>query len=240
MANRSATITPQQAQQALLSLSNGAGIGRVAKRLGLHHQTLRRLLLEHDAAAFERAYQPKPKQPRTPPQPPAPAAPVQRDEAAQIRRELAAGRTIREVAKARCKSVKQIAAMLPKEELAAAAPAHHERQEKARKRAAVAEALRLLQMETEPAEVAQRVEGIKLAKAEEMAAYCKNDTLGSRWALKTFGCFTCHTGEGGTLQRRGVDLPAIWVRCRCGHEQWKAAVALAMGVATCEACGLSR
>lgn len=242
MANRSATITPRQAQEALLSLANGAGIGQVALKLGLHHQTLKRLLLAHDADAFTQVYQPAPKQQRTPPQPPAPAPAVlaQRDEVAQIQRELAAGRTIREVAKARSKSVKQIAALLPSEVVAEVAPAQHAQQEQEKKKAAVSEALRLLQMEMEPAEVVKRVEGLRLEKAEEMAAYCKSDTLGSRWALKTFGCFTCHTGTGGTIHKLGVTLPAVWVQCRCGKQQWKAAVVLAMGVAACEACGSSR
>ena len=241
MANREATITPEQAQLALLSMANGAGIGTVAGQMGLHHQTLKRLLLEHDAQAFEQVYRPEPKQRQaSPPPPPPPPAPMVRDEVAQIQRELAAGRTIREVAKARCKSVRQIAEMLPDAVVAEVAPAHHRQQEKAKQKAAAAEVLRLLQMEVEPADIVERVEGVTLQQVEEMVTYCKTDTLGSRWALKTFGCFTCHTGRSGTLSRGNVTLPAVWVRCRCGHEQWKAVMALAMGITACESCGARR
>ena len=239
MANPEVALTPEQAQFALLSMANGARIGTVAVQMGLHHQTLKRLLIEYDAQAFEKVYQPEPKQRQASPPPP-PPAPVVRDEVAQIQRELAAGRTIREVAKSRCKSVQQIAAMLPDAVVAEVAPAHHRQQEKAKQKAAAAEVLRLLQMEVEPADIVERVEGVTLQQVEEVATYCKADTLGSRWALKTFGCFTCHTGRSGTLRRGKVDLPAVWVRCRCGHEQWKAVMALAMGITACEQCGASR
>ena len=235
-------ISEEQARLALLSLANGANIGKVAKDMGLHHQTLKRLLIEFDSKAFAEVYAPKPK-PSRPIETASPLqAPVaQKDtELDSIRKELRAGLTIREVAKRRGKTVKAIAALLPPELLAEVAPKRHEDQQVIEKRGRCLEILRFLQMDIEPEGILARVPGSTDEQISGLKEICENDTLGSRWALKSIGPFFCFSGQSKPLKMGKVTMPSVLVRCRCGHEQWKSTAALSMGIAQCEKCGVSR
>lgn len=235
------SLTEDQARAALLSLANGGLIGRIAKDLGMHHQTLKRLLIEFDAAAFKEVYSAK-KEPkrRKPPRPPA-AQPNEDPEIAAIRRELKYGRSLREVAKARNKSMKAIAAMLPDDLLQEAAPRFHEKKEASARLDQNQEVLRLLQMDCEPEEILHLVEGSQEEQVQALARLCKEDTLGSRWAFKQFGPFFCYSGRSRRDRfKNGTGFVAILVRCRCGHEQWRSTIGLCMGVARCEKCGATR
>lgn len=238
-------INEEQARLALLSLANGGRIGRIAKYLGLHHQTLKRLLIEFDAKAFEAVYAPKPKPEPKPVAASYSASPLpsrektEESELALIRKELRAGLTIRDVAKRRNKRVQDIIALLPQDLQDEVDPKKHaENQE--RKRGLCLEILRLLQMDLETEVIRARLPEATAEQIEGLKQLCQDDTLGSRWALKEIGPFFCFSGRSGPLQVGKKMMPSVLVRCRCGHEQWKSTAALSIGIARCEKCGLKR
>ena len=242
MASRHITeVPPPGAAAVLAELRGGGQIGAIAKRMGLHHQTLKRLLIEHDAAGFAatqnkppRPRRPRPQAPATPPPPS--AASAQETLVDQVRKEIRAGWNLRQCARKRQLPLKKLIAQLPPELVEDADPGGTEKRQKLAKREDCKEAIRLLQMDVEPDKILERLPGLSAADLKSLSQLCEEDVLGSRWALKRIGPFTCE-GTSDWIPNRSSPMRGVWMRCACGHRQLRSPIGLSLGLTSCDACG---
>lgn len=238
MAARHITEVPPPGAAAVLEeLRHGGKIGAIAKRLGVHHQTLKRLLIAHDAEGFAALQKQAPK-PRPRPRKPEPVQPPPKPVslADQVRKEVQSGWSLRQCAKKRQLSLKKLIDQLPADLVENADPGGAEKRLKQAQKAASGEALRLLQMDVEEAAILKRVPGITQKTLQKLAAHCEEDVLGSRWALKRIGPFTCE-GTSAWIPNRTTPMKGVWMRCVCGHRQLRSPFGLSLGITACESCG---
>ncbi len=242
MASRHITeVPPPGAAAVLAELQRGGQIGAIAKRLGLHYMTLKRLLKKHDAAGFAatQSTTPRPRRPRqTDPIPKAVNSPLspQKALADQARKEPGSGQNLRQGSQRRQPPPKKQIERLPPDLVEEGDHGGAEKHHKEATRDDHREALRLLQMDVEQDKILERLPSLSTEDLALLAKVCEEDVLGSRWALKRIGPFTC-LGSSGWIPNRSSPLQGIWMRCVCGHRQLRSPIGLSLGLTSCVACG---